>query len=163
MTGVLDPDEYRANTDPMNRDSFPRHHGSGAKRQRQPPSEVTWASTPTRLYYVDKNHRHDERRGRLDGQRAGHRDSNPGATTVRAFADPAVPKRFFRVRACAPAGAVICSGGAVPRRSAAHRTAATSPQRHAGSCSIVAAGLCPAVGGPQGRRYIRIGRLTISP
>jgi len=98
--GVLDPDEYRANTDPMNRDSF-LGITALARSGNATTSEVTWASTPTRLYYVEKNTAMTNGAGWTDSG-LGIEIPDPGATTVRAFADPAVPKRFFRVRAVRP-------------------------------------------------------------
>ncbi|MFH0878216.1 MAG: hypothetical protein V2A34_00745 [Lentisphaerota bacterium] len=96
---VLDPDEYRADTDPM---TLSDHlHVVDYDLQGRSTSTVAWASRPTRFYYIEKSDTLTNEATWVDSG-LGLQSPDAGTISLRQFPDAGGPTRAYRVKAVRP-------------------------------------------------------------
>jgi hypothetical protein len=98
--GFSDLGEYLADTDPTDPNSNLRITAY-APDPGGSPARIQWTSVASRLYHIQR--RTDLNPGSLWSDIGlGLISPDAGATTTRAFTDPASPQRFFRIEAVKP-------------------------------------------------------------
>jgi len=99
--GISDPGECAADTDPNRIDSV--LHITDYQDPPHTNPQVTWASRPTRLYYIEcSTEMADDAKWADSGLGVIVPSASPTTETMRAFADPVQTTRFYRVKARVP-------------------------------------------------------------